>query len=106
MAPTSVNYADVEPTAGALHFLRDELDCDRLGFTVLECEPGWEGMEHDHADDDHEEIYYLVEGSATVDVDGEELSMDPGDAVHLGPEETRQIRNDDEPSTFVLAGAP
>lgn len=104
--PTTANYTDVDATAGALHFMRDELDCEELGFSVLECDPEWEGMEHDHADDGHEEIYHLVEGSATVTVDGEEVPLEPGDAIHLPPDAERKITNGDEASTFVLAGAP
>lgn len=106
MSYTTANYQDVEPAADAMYFLRDELDTDQLGFTVVECEPGWEGMEHDHADDGHEEIYHLVEGSATVTVDGEDVSLEPGDAIYLPPDAERQIRNGDEASTFVLAGTP
>ncbi|AGB17123.1 uncharacterized protein, possibly involved in glyoxylate utilization [Halovivax ruber XH-70] len=104
--PTTANYTDVDATAGALHFMRDELDCEELGFSVLECDPEWEGMEHDHADDGQEEVYYLVDGSATVTVEGEEITMEPGDAIRLAPEETRQIRTGDTTSTFVMAGAP
>jgi mannose-6-phosphate isomerase-like protein (cupin superfamily) len=63
-------------------------------------------MEHDHADEDHEEVYVLVEGEATVEIEGEELSMEAGDAVRVSPDATRQIRNGDVESTFVLAGAP
>ena len=43
------NYRDVDDTNG-LHFLRDELECENVGVTVLECDPGWEGKEHDHGE--------------------------------------------------------
>lgn len=89
-----------------MYFLRDALDAEQLGVTVLDAEPGWSGLEHDHAEDDHEEIYLLLEGAATVTVDGEDVALEPGDAVHLPPEATRSIEVGDEPSTLVLAGAP
>ena len=106
MTHTKVNYQNVEPVSDAMHFLRDPLDCDQLGLTVVECGPGWTGMEHDHADDAQEEVYVLVEGEATVTVDDEEIEMETGDALRIAPETSRQIRNGDTESTFVLAGAP
>ncbi|WP_436927175.1 cupin domain-containing protein [Halosimplex amylolyticum] len=106
MSPNKANYEDVDAVGGGLHFLRDELDCTNLGVSVLECEPGWTGKPHDHADDQQEEVYVLVEGEATVTVDGEDVHMSAGDALRIVPEERRQIENGSEESTFVLAGAP
>lgn len=102
---TKVAYTDVEPVGEGMHFLRDALDCDRLGVTVLDCEPDWTGKEHDHADDGQEEVYLLVEGEATVIVEGEEVMMESGDALRVSPEATRRIENGETESTFVLAGA-
>ncbi|QLH77765.1 cupin domain-containing protein [Halosimplex rubrum] len=104
--PTKVNYEDVDAVGGGLHFLRDELDCENLGVSVLECEPGWTGKPHDHAEDGQEEVYVLVEGGATVTVGGEDVAMAPGDALRIDPDERRRIENGDAESTFVLAGAP
>jgi len=106
MAYTDVNYRDVEPAAGAMHFLRDPLECEHVGVTVVDCEPGWTGKEHDHRERDHEEVYLLMEGEATVTVDNDAVHMEPGDAIRIPPDATRQIRNGDVESTLVLAGAP
>jgi mannose-6-phosphate isomerase-like protein (cupin superfamily) len=106
MAYTKVNYEDVDPVAGSMHFLRDPLDCDTVGVTVLDCEPGWSGKAHDHAEEDHEEVYLLVEGEATVTIEGEDVSMEAGDAVRIAPTATREIQNGETESTFVLVGAP
>jgi mannose-6-phosphate isomerase-like protein (cupin superfamily) len=101
-----VNYHDTDDVAEGMHFLRDPLNCEHLGVTVLEAGPGWTGKPHDHADTDHEEVYLLLEGEAELDVEGETLELGAGDAVRVGPEEERQIRNGDAESRFVLAGAP
>ncbi|GGK80984.1 cupin [Haloarcula sebkhae] len=103
---TKVNYTDVEPVADAMHFLRDPLDCEQVGVTVLDCDAGWTGKPHDHADEGHEEVYILVEGTATVEVDGEDVSLEAGDAIKLPPEAERTIHNGETESTFVLVGAP
>ncbi|MEF8881902.1 MAG: cupin domain-containing protein [Halapricum sp.] len=106
MTYSKVNYENVDPVADAMHFLRDPLDCEQVGVTVVECEPHWEGKPHDHADTDHEEVYLLIEGRATVAVDGEEVSMNKGDALRIEPDAQRQLQNRGVESTFVLVGAP
>ena len=106
MSHTLVNYRDVEPVAGGLHFLREPLGCDNLGVSVRELSPGEEGKEHDHGSDGQEEVYLLVEGGMTVTVDGEAVEMDPGDALRVAPGSTRLIENGDEESLLVIAGAP
>lgn len=106
MAHTLRNYRDVEPVGGGLHFLREPLDCENLGLSVRDLEPGAEGKEHDHGHDGQEEVYLLVEGEATMVVDGEPVEMEAGDALRVPPESTRQMRNGDVESRFVIAGAP
>ena len=106
MSYTRVNYEDVDPIGGGLHFLRDPLDCEQLGVSILECEPGYEGKPHDHGDQDQEEVYVLVEGHATVTVDGDAVEMSEGDALRISPGARRQITNGDAESQFVLVGAP
>lgn len=100
-----VNYHDVDPVSGVMHLLKDPLDSDRLGVTVARCEAGWNSKPHDHSQDDHEEIYVLIEGEATVVVDDDPVQMEAGDAIRIPPDATRQIRNGDAESTFVLASA-
>jgi quercetin dioxygenase-like cupin family protein len=105
MAHSLVNYDDVDPVGGGLHFLRDALDCSNLGVSVLDVEAGWSGKAHDHADDGEEEVYVLVDGEATVTVGDETVSMSAGDALRVDPETTRRIDADAD-SLFVIAGAP
>jgi quercetin dioxygenase-like cupin family protein len=104
MAHDVATYDEVEPLAPGMHFLRDELDCDNLGLTVVEATPGWDGKEHDHAEEGHEEVYLLLEGSAELTVDGDQVELDEGDAVRVDPDATRQLSFHDE-STMVIAGA-
>ena len=102
---TKVDSRNVDPIADGMRFLRDPLDCEKLGVTILDADPGWTGKEHDHADDGQEEVYVLLEGSATVTVEGEDVELDAGEALRIPAEATRQIRNGDTDSTFVLVGA-
>jgi mannose-6-phosphate isomerase-like protein (cupin superfamily) len=101
-----VNYREIEPVSGGMHFLREPLDSEKVGVTITRCEPNWKSRPHDHAENGHEEIYVLIEGTATVVIDGESVNMEDGDAVWIPPQATRQIRNDDEECAFVLVSAP
>ncbi|MFT4921919.1 MAG: mannose-6-phosphate isomerase-like protein (cupin superfamily) [Haloarculaceae archaeon] len=106
MSHTKVRYDEVDAVADAMYFLRDPLECEQLGITVVECDPGWDGKPHDHGEDEHEEVYLLMEGEATMTVDGDEVSLSSGDALRVAPEAERQINNGDTESTFVIVGAP
>lgn len=106
MGYTKTNYTDVEPVAEAMYFLRDPLDCENLGVTVVDCEPGWTGKEHDHTEEGEEEVYVLVEGEATVVVEDDEVEMEEGDALRIPSDATRTIENGEVESQFVLVGAP
>lgn len=106
MSYEKVNYADVEPVSDAMHFLREPLRSRSVGVTIVRCDPGWRSREHDHAGDEHEEIYVLMRGEATVRVDGEDVEMESGDVLRITPESARQIRNSDRESAFVLVSGP
>lgn len=106
MAYTKVNYEDVEQVSNAMHFLGEPLETEQVGVTVARCDPGWKSRPHDHTDNEHEEVYVLIDGEATVVVDGEEVTMETGDALWISPESTRQIRNGSRESAFVLVSAP
>lgn len=91
MSYDRTSYEDVEPRAPGMHFLRDALDCTTHGITVIDADAGWEGMEHDHEEDGQEEVYLLLEGAATLTVDGDELSLQSGDAVRVDADATRSL---------------
>lgn len=92
---------------GGMWFLREELNTDQLGFTVLELEPGGKGKEHDESATDQEEIYYVVDGTITVDLAEETVQLSADEVIRLDPDETRQLRNEGETrAKLVLAGAP
>ncbi len=106
MSYRKVNYEAVDQVSNAMHFLSEPLETEQVGVTVARCDPGWNSRPHDHSDNGHEEVYVLIEGEATVVVDGEEVVMETGDALWISPESTRQIRNGDDESAFVLVSAP
>ena len=53
-------------------------------------EPGRATERHYHAE--AEELYYLLEGSGEIEVDGERAAVGPGDAILIPPGARHQIR--------------
>ncbi|WP_226006562.1 cupin domain-containing protein [Natrinema salinisoli] len=98
----------VDEVWGGMWFLKEDLDAEKLGISILELEPGGKGMEHDEAETGQEEVYYVVEGSIEVDLSGgETVSLEADELIRLDPDETRQIHNrGDERAKLVLIGAP
>ncbi|SEH16559.1 Cupin domain-containing protein [Natronorubrum sediminis] len=94
---------------GGMWFLKDELETDHIGFSILELEPGGKGKEHDETHTDQEEIYYVASGSAEVELTDrdETVTLEEDDLLRLDSEESRQIFNrGDERVKLVLVGAP
>ena len=54
-----------------------------------------------------EEIYYILEGSGVMSIDGEQRPVGPGDAIAIPPGATHQIANPHEASLrFLCCCAP
>jgi hypothetical protein len=47
--------------------------------------------EHDHMKDGQEEVYLLLEGNATLEADGQKISLEPKMFVRVGPSVRRKI---------------
>ena len=79
---------------------------------VLTLPPNWDGYPlHNHSaeayDPNQEEVYVPLEGSATLQVDGEEFELRPGVMARLGPDQLRQIvPGDNGIRVLALGGAP
>jgi glyoxylate utilization-related uncharacterized protein len=64
--------------------------------------------EHDHTndfEDGQEEVYTVLEGSATLRAGGEEHRLEPGVFARIGAAEKRKLVTGDEPATVLALGA-
>lgn len=58
-----------------------------------------------HRQREQEELYYVIEGTGSMEVDGEEFDIQAGDIVVVPPESWRQITAT-ESCTILAIGAP
>ena len=66
--------------------------------------PGQSTVRHYHLDS--EEIYFLLEGAARIEVDGEERDVGPGDAILISPGSWHQITAGADSVRFLCMCAP
>jgi len=105
MSHTTAHYRDGAERMDGMYFMRDALDCEHVGVTMIDADDEFTGPEHDHADEGHEEVYLVVDGSAVITVDGHDHEIHEGEAVRVSPDATRQLRVH-AGGRAVVCGAP
>jgi mannose-6-phosphate isomerase-like protein (cupin superfamily) len=105
------SYVDVdslegEGPGGMVRKTRRATGARAFGFNYFTIPPGVEGREHDHADANMEEVYFVVKGSGRMRIDGEELELRPGRFIRVDPDSTRVPVAGDAGLELVTFGAP
>jgi hypothetical protein len=83
--------------------VREALGMHAFGINAFT--PREDGMlvnEHDEAGTGQEELYIVLDGSVTFELDGETVDAQPGTFVFVGPESRRKATGD---GTVVVVGA-
>jgi mannose-6-phosphate isomerase-like protein (cupin superfamily) len=82
---------ELEPggPGGMVRFVRRALGVRAFGCNYFTLPPGQVGREHAHGESGQEEVYFVVRGSGTMRVDGEEVELRPGRFVRVDPGSTR-----------------
>ena len=77
---------------GAVKLAADDLGVQSFGLQVLDLPPGFTDYpEHDHTQDRQEEVYVVLEGSATFEVAGEALQAEAGAMLRVDPNAKRKL---------------
>ncbi len=83
-----------------------DLGVTAWGMNVLQIEAGCTGHpEHDHLHDGQEEVYAVLSGSGTLQVNGEDIALTNGSLVRVGPAAKRKILAGTEGVTILAIGA-
>jgi mannose-6-phosphate isomerase-like protein (cupin superfamily) len=94
-------------TAGNWQLVRRTLQLRAFGVNIVEIAPGERIPEHDETARDQEELFFVLSGSPTLIIDGEDYPAYPGTFARLDPSHSRTVRNDGEETASVLiASAP
>lgn len=87
---------------------RAELGVKAFGFQVIQMPPDYTDYpEHDHAESGQEEVYVALSGSGSIDVEGEQMDLNPDTLVRIGPAAKRKVHAGPEGlRMLVIGGAP
>jgi quercetin dioxygenase-like cupin family protein len=84
---------------------RKALGTSAFGFNLVEIDPGGQIPEHDEAQSGQIELYIVLEGEATMRLEGEDHPAPAGTFVSIEPPASRTILNrSDAPVTALLIG--
>ena len=101
-----VGEREAEGPGGMVRKVRRTLDAKAFGFNYFIFPPNQEGREHDHGDSNLEEVYFVVKGTGTMRIDGEDVELQPGRFVRVDPAATRLPVSGADGLEFVAIGAP
>jgi len=83
--------------------IRRELGVTAFGVNAVIYPPGQEGFLHYH--DEQDELYFVHQGQASFEVDGEEFELGPGGVVYVESTTPRKINNrTDEELVLLIVG--
>jgi quercetin dioxygenase-like cupin family protein len=84
---------------------RKALGTSAFGFNLVEIAPGGQIPEHDEGQSGQVELYVILEGEATLRIDGEDHRAPAGTFASIEPPASRTILNRSEaPVTAMLIG--
>lgn len=84
---------------------RKALGTSAFGFNLVEIDPGGQIPEHDEAGSGQVELYVILDGEATLRIDGEDHAAPAGTFASIEPPASRTILNRSEgPVTAMLIG--
>jgi len=102
-----IAHTDDCESAGNWRLVRRALGVRSFGINLVEIPPGEQIPEHDEAARDQEELFYVLAGSPTLVIDGEQHPASAGTFARLDPGHSRTVSNGgDEPASVLIVSAP
>ena len=103
MKPLTIRHDDeLERAYGKWVLVRRSLGVESFGLNAVELPPGESIPEHDETGRAHEEVFLVLEGEATIVVDGVDHRLRPGSFARVAPEPKRTVRYDGSSLARVL----
>jgi quercetin dioxygenase-like cupin family protein len=103
----TIAHRDELERTGGWSLARRTLGCTSFGINLVEIEPNAQIPEHDEIARDQEEVFLVLDGDATIVIDGTDHVAPAGTFVRLDPEPVRTVRNDgSDRATVLIVSAP
>jgi len=103
----TIAHSDELERTGSWRLVRRTLGLNAFGVNLVEVAPGDTLPEHDEVDRDQEELFFVISGSPSLLIDGQEHALPAGTFARLDPAHRRTVRNSGGESAIVLiASAP
>jgi uncharacterized cupin superfamily protein len=100
-------HRDECETAGNWRLARRTLGLQAFGINIVDIAPGEQIPEHDETGRDQEELFFILSGSPTLIIDGEDHPAPAGMFARLDPAHRRTVRNGGpETASVLIASAP
>ena len=94
-------------TEGNWELVRRTLEVRAFGVNLVTVPPGGQIPEHDETVRDQEELFFVISGSPTIVIDGDDHPARAGTFARLDPEHSRTVRNQSgEPASVLIVSAP
>ena len=92
---------------GGYKGVREPLNATAFGIGVIQMPANYaEYPDHTHADDGQEEVYFLLDGSGTIDIEGEQVPFEAGTFVRVAAGTRRKVLAGPDGIRFMAIGAP
>jgi mannose-6-phosphate isomerase-like protein (cupin superfamily) len=103
---TAMRIDEMEAMYGGAFFrARAALGASSFGLAIFDLPPNFDAYpEHDHSEDGQEEVYLAQSGSAQIEIEGEEHTLDPSTAVRVAPGTMRKLSTGEEGARIVAIG--
>jgi mannose-6-phosphate isomerase-like protein (cupin superfamily) len=95
-----------EGPGGMVRKVRRALGAKAFGCNYFVFAPNQQGREHNHGDSNQEEVYFVVKGSGTMRIEGQDVALRPGRFIRVDPASSRVPVSGAEGLEFVTFGAP
>ena len=89
---------------GFARLVRSGLDITAFGANIMNLPPDYSTKSHDEADSGQQELYVALQGSGTVDIDGEKLALDAEHLVKVDPRTARVLSSGPEGLRVLCVG--
>jgi uncharacterized cupin superfamily protein len=106
MADVTVKtFDELDSYGGQFLYAAKGVGVTAWGMNILRLPPNWpDAPEHDHAESGQEEVYVVLEGTATLKADGETWELAPGMLARVGSNQKRKVLPGDSGVTILAIG--